>query len=170
MNARHSKENPNWQTPPEWVQRAWQVLGKIADVDPFTTHEAPQTSLRRITPLEDGFTSSWGSGCAFVNHPGGTTKRAWKKLLEELGAGIDAAVWIGFSVEQLNILADAPLHPLDFSTVHLRKRIDFIDDATGKPGGRPGHGNYITAMGVSRASFDQIFGPFGKCTHGKLST
>jgi len=50
-----------------------------------------------------------------------------------LSGTVTKALWVGFSVEQLCRFASHPQHPLDFSTVLLRKRLDFTDESTAQP-------------------------------------
>lgn len=104
---------------------------------------------------------------AHVNHPGGLTEESWRKLVAEYAAGrVRAAFWIGFSVEQLGILADEHPHPMDFSCVILRKRIPFVHHNRKVKKRQPSHANYIVAIGVPITLFEEQFGALGKVVHG----
>lgn len=177
MNARHMKEDPNWITDQDTleVERAmWTSLGLHIDLDPYSSTIA-NTIVRAdrfFTEAQDGFNQLHLAEAMHVNHPGGTTKKAWKKLIEEVRQGrTKRACWVGFSVEQLCILADPGTfpHPQDFSTVMLRTRIDFLKEKTLLPGGRPGHANYITVLGVPKDIVDHFWSPLGRVFHGRFA-
>jgi hypothetical protein len=116
-----------------------------------------------------------------VNPPAGLVAEFWVKLLREYEAGhIKEAVWIGYSIEQIQTLQNAPgatRTPVEFATCWPRKRIAFTENAAKrrsrirklrsqgkKPNKRsqPAHGNYITYLGGRRATFRRLFSEFGK--------
>lgn len=185
VNGRHSKANPNWITPDDIVQcerLVYQELGLEIDLDPFSCEKANSVvrAKRYFTEKDDGFAQPWLAEAAHVNHPGGTTKRSWRKLMDEVQLGnTKRAVWVGFSVEQLCLLSDPlegpradPLRypaPQDFTCVMLRSRIDFIDDLTMQPGGRPGHSNYLTFVNIPTEVVEKYFGPLGRVFRGSKS-
>lgn len=171
-SARHMKKDPNWTTPGagqpiDYVALIRRCLGGVIDLDPFSSLVANRTmGARRIfTEADDGFAQPWDSDAIAINPPGLMVVRAWRKLLDEVEVGRARGVmWIGFSVEQLCLLADQRLHPLDFSCVHLRKRISFVrEDGTT---GSPAHANYACGVGVDHALFESTFGALGKVTAG----
>lgn len=167
--ALHSKGTPSWGTPTHIIEKARELLGGI-DVDPGTS--AAFNTLVQATQIyteeTNGLIHEW-NGKVFVNPPGGLVVEFWEKLMAEVIAGrTTAAFWVGFSVEQLCVLADKDLHPLSFSTCILRKRLKF-NTSTLTSGGSPSHGNYITGVGVIRDRFDALFKPFGICVHGDLA-
>lgn len=193
-SALHSKQTPCWGSPQDTINRARLCLGRI-DVDPASSAEFNQLvgALDYFTQDDNGLSLPWRSrhvsrsrflepisesealACSqasrvFVNPPGGLVKEFWHKLLDEVAAGnVDQAIWVGFSVEQLCQLADpGQIHPLDFSTCVLRKRLSFTRADGFK--GSPSHGNYVTAIGVPREKFEQHFSKLGKITHGSLAT
>lgn len=183
-NARHQAGDPDWITPPDTldVERAmWAELGLEIDLDPYSSEIANKVvrAKRFFTEADDGFAQPHCGEAVHVNHPGGTTKRAWKKFVDEIHLGnTKRACWIGFSIEQPCVLADPldadePLsgypHCSDFSMVFLRSRIDFYKEATLAPGGRPGHANYIVLVNVPREIVDKHWGPFGRVFHGPLA-
>jgi RNA polymerase sigma-70 factor (ECF subfamily) len=69
-------------------------------------------------------------------------------------------IWVGFSVEQLSVLADEDKHPLDFSFIFLRKRIKFTrhDGYSGSPS----HANYLAGINVNHSKFIEHFGELGR--------
>lgn len=183
-NARHMAEDPDWITSPDIlnVERLmWAQLNLEIDLDPYSCARANEVvrAKRFFTEQDDGFAQPHVGEAVHVNHPGGTTKRAWKKFVDELRLGnTKRACWVGFSVEQPCILAE-PLegpravrdpypHPMDFSYVTLRSRIDFLKEETLEPGGRPGHGNYLVICGVWRDVVDWFWRPMGRVHHGVL--
>ena len=191
-NARHSKENPNWETPSEDIELARVALGGHIDLDVFSCARAnarvgagdflgpdhPNPARR------DGFTAPWIADAIFENHPGGTTKRAWAKTCAEYHAQhYQQLVWIGFSVEQLCILsspnepgetntarwARGDYRPTDFSVCFLRQRIHFIDgDRPDRPD-RPGHANFTLYIGPDPDRFERVYAPYGQVMHGELA-
>lgn len=170
MNARHSKETPRWGTPPEYVAMARAALGGQIDLDPMSeaAFNATVGAERYYTEQDDCFKQDWKCSTMLLNPAGGLVVRAWQKLVSEWSKGhVRRAVWIGFSIEQLALLADEPLHPLDFSTLITRKRISFIrhDGVTGSPS----HSNYVVALGVEATDFEVAFLGRGRFQHGRLA-
>lgn len=154
MNPRHMKIDGTWITPGagqkiDYVHRSKLALGGEIDLDPYSSDIANTVvgALRYYTEKDDGHAQPWDADRVFVNHPGGHTVRAWNKLCEEYRSGrAKWLIWIGFSVEQLNLLAnpvlkdgmpvpakarwaDARYYPLDFSVLFTRNRIDFLKEA-----------------------------------------
>jgi hypothetical protein len=102
----------------------------------------------------------------FLNPPGGLVREFWRTLLAETspGRGVREAIWIGYSLQQLQTLQTAdtfgPLEMADAICVP-RRRIAFID-ATGKPSKSPTHANYIAYIGPDAQLFRDVFRPFGE--------
>jgi len=193
-NARHMAEDPNWVTSPEIlaVERAMYAdLGLKIDLDPYSCAEANlMVGAERIwTEADDGTSKPWDAQAMHINHPGGMTIEAWMKVVNEVRAGrTKRATWIGFSVEQLALLADPAgstkkkhkvaeyPHPMDFSCVILRNRIGFVKQkdvvrilAGEKIKGRPGHSNYIVVINVDQKIVDKHWNPLGRVFHGRFS-
>lgn len=170
-NILHSKANPNWTTPTTIVEIARALLGGTIDLDPFSSTIANQTvrATRFYDEATDGFEQEWNANSVFVNAPGLQVVRAWRKLIEEVKVGRTLnAIWIGFSIGQLCLLASEQVHPLDFSTVILRKRISFVrEDGTS---GSPAHGNYVCLLGGDHEAFATAFEGMGKIIRGELAT
>ena len=140
------------------------------DLDPFsesvfqTVVEAD--SYYSLTERgEDGILLPWAEK-THVNHPGGLTKESWRKLLDEIKIGrVEKAVWVGFNMNQLCLLAEEEFHPLDFSTVLFRKRRKFVrhDGYSGSPS----QDGYTTVIGCTKAEFEREFSGLGKIIHGE---
>jgi hypothetical protein len=104
----------------------------------------------------------------------------WGALVKGyMGGSIHEAVWIGYSLEQLQTLQNAgcPRTPLDYPLCVPRKRIAFNENAAkrdarmqklitaGKQPNQnssPSHGNYIAYLGGNRDGFARIFSQFGQ--------
>lgn len=188
-NARHSKADPNWMTPGEgqpvdYLARIRRCLGGRIGFDPFSSHVANQAvqAVKYLTPAEDGFTAEWEDD-VHINPPGLQIKKAWGRLCAEVYKGtVTRAMWTGFSVEQLCVLAEpnregetnqdrwarAAFYPGDFSMVFLRKRIPFVRES-GETGDAPSHGNYIVGIGVPHGLFEEVWAPLGQVLRGPLS-
>lgn len=178
-NVRHSSEDPHWMTPPELVALIREALGGDIDLDPFGSATSNLVVLATTYfdggARGDGFALPWYAARMLVNHPGKTTKRSWRKLVDEFVAcSFERACWVGFSVEQLCLLADPALpgetdverimrgaiHPLDFTTVLLRKRIAFRREVPrgDGDGDNPSHSNYLCFPGVPLEDVRRVFG------------
>lgn len=199
-NVKHSKGDPNWITPGEgqpidYVGRSRRALGGVIDLDPYSSDIANTIvkANRYFTEKDDGHAQPWDSDAILVNPPGLQVANAWVKLRKEVSEGrARKVIWIGFSVEQLNLLADPHgewdgdenewrpwnedyrlsrgyYHPLDFSVLIVRKRIDFLKEETLKKGGRPSHGNYIVGIGMPHSQFSEAFHDLGYIHKGPLS-
>ena len=171
MNARHSKATPRWGTPTEYVGMARTALGGRIELDPMSepTFNAIVKAERFWTEQDDCFAQpDWRCETMLINPAGGLVVQAWERLMAEWNAGhVLCVVWIGFSVEQLNLLADHPTHPMDFSLLLTRKRISFVrhDGYVGAPG----HANYVVGIGIDRDQFEAAFGGRGRISHGRCA-
>jgi ParB family chromosome partitioning protein len=164
MNALHSKATPEWYTPVEYVEAARRVMGGI-DLDPASCALANLTvkAARFFTKDDDGLAQAW-SGRVFLNPPGGLVREFWRKLIAESVSGVNEAVWIGYSLQQLQTLQTADTFgPLEMANTFCvpRRRIAFID-ATGKPSKSPTHANYIAYFGPRSIEFMLAFRQFGE--------
>jgi ParB family chromosome partitioning protein len=177
--ARHSCDSPEWYTPAAFVEAAREVMGGI-DLDPASHEEANRTvkATRFYTEQDNGLAQPW-SGRVFLNPPGGLVLEFWKKLLvEHAHERATEAIWIGYSLEQLQTLqGKGVVTPLDFSFCVPRQRIAFVENeakqaariakllAQGKSPNKksqPSHGNYIAYLGPHYCEFKTVFGTFGK--------
>jgi hypothetical protein len=159
------------------------------DLDPASHEEANRTvrATRFYTEQDDGLAQSW-HGRVFLNPPGGLVLEFWRKLLvEHAHERTTEAIWIGYSLEQLQTLqGKGVVTPLDFPFCVPKQRIAFVENeakkaariakleernrqriALGdkpKPIGKdsPSHANYICYLGPQFARFNAVFGRFGK--------
>jgi hypothetical protein len=195
-NARHSKENPDWQTPEPDLDAARVALGGVIELDPFScasaqlrVHATDYFGLDHPDPeRRDGFKADWAASTVFENHPGGTTKRAWAKSCYEYVKHHFALLWMGFSVEQVCVLAEPNMEivpgvqetdqqrwargcyvPQDFSVCYLRHRIHFIDAKRPDRPDRPGHANFVIGVGTRPELFERAYKPLGQISHGPLA-
>lgn len=169
-NARHSKATPRWFTPRDWVSMSRVALGGRIELDPMSEATANEVvgAGRYWTEQDDCFTQRWDCSTMLINPAGGLVVRAWQRLCIAYDTGtIGRAIWIGFSVEQLNLLADAARHPHDYSLLTVRKRISFVrhDGKTGSPS----HGNYVVGLGIPVDEFERAFVGRGRFDHGRLA-
>jgi len=146
------------------------ALGGRIDLDPMSETKFNRVvgADRILTKRDNGLTKPWIAEAMLINPAGGLVVEAWRKLVAEWESGnVQRAIWIGFSVEQLNLLADEPRHPHDFSLLTCRKRISFVrhDGYTGAPG----HANYVVGLGIAVASFQHAFAGRGRFDHGSLA-
>jgi hypothetical protein len=185
-SALHSKKNISWGTPKDFADAARYLFGGSIDLDPASSpiFNSAIGARRIITAAEDGLVTPWRvtypgpaqlivapPPTVFLNPPGGLVDAFWSRLIDEIKNGnVEKAFWVGFSVEQLcTLIGKAPYHPLDFSTVILRKRVKFTLEVPDPEKERPSHGNYMTALGVPHHTFAQLFSPMGKIIQGALA-
>lgn len=114
-------------TPAEWVEMSRAALGGSIDLDPMSEpiFNKVVRAEQILTGEDNCFIWSWVCRTLFINPHGGLVGQAWRRLISEQIIHNFKAVWIGFSVEQLAVLADEPVHPDDFSKLTVRDRIDF---------------------------------------------
>lgn len=132
LTALHSSASPGHGTPPEIVEAARRVLGGI-DLDPASSAVFNKVvrADRFYDVFDDGLSRRW-SGRVFCNPPGDHTgsmvKAFWAKLVAHYRDGdVTAAVWIGFSIDQLQTLQQLPCDsPMSFPFCVPKKRLCFI--------------------------------------------
>lgn len=171
-NARHSKTTVRWGTPDDYVSMSRVALGGVIELDPFSEPRFNEIvkARRYYEEVDNGLTLPWYADTIFVNHPGGLTLESWRKLCNEYYARRFKAIWVGFSVEQLNLLADEAFHPTDYSILYCRKRIPFEPvERTPDYIDRPSHGNYIVGMGMPDSLFRHAFAGRGKFQTGPFA-
>lgn len=184
--ARHSCDSPEWYTPSPFVEAGRNVMGAI-DLDPASHAEANGIvkATRYYSVEEDGLKQPW-YGRVFLNPPGGKdangdslTGLFWRKLIASLiGERIDQAIWIGYSLEQLQTLqcVGVGITPLSYPICVPSRRIAFVENeakkaeriakliAQGKPvrESGPSHANYVTYIGRNHERFLEYFAQFGQ--------
>ncbi len=133
--ARHTCDSPEWYTPSPFVEAAREVMGAI-DLDPASHEEANRTvkAARFFSEEDNGLRQIW-KGRVFLNPPGGLVREFWQALmLSWRDSNISQAIWIGYSLEQLQTLQtqSSRCSPLDFPICVTSKRIAFIENEAKK--------------------------------------
>lgn len=171
-----SSDSVEWGTSEGVIIRSRCVLGGI-DLDPSSSDEFNHRvrATRYLTEEEDGVSSPWRHDgeaplTVFLNPAGGLVVQFWSRLIEEYAVGnIRAAIWIGFSLEQLLPLQDYSPNPLTLPTVFPRERIRYVRPgwlARHKAGASPTHGSYITYIGRDPEVFRAVFRDMGQLING----
>lgn len=168
-SARHSKAETRWGTEASIVEAARRTMGRI-DFDPcseslFNYTVGADSYYSLLERGENALELPWLGVRRLVNPPGGAVLAFWRRMLQQGQCRRVQSVWVGFSVEQLCLLAHEPDHPLDFSLCILRKRINFVRHDSYR--GSPSHGNYVCGIGVSHSAFAREFARFGRVSAGR---
>lgn len=187
--ARHSCDSPEWFTPRPFVEAAREVLGAI-DLDPASHREANRIvrARRFYDQRANGLRRPW-SGRVFLNPPGGLVVEFWHRLIDSWEArAIVGAIWIGYSLEQLQTLQGYEIRsPLAFPFCVPDRRIPFVESTAKralrraaldeenrgrrreglelkawKEAAAPSHANYVTYIGRAPARFERVFSAFGE--------
>lgn len=170
-NGRHLQLSGRRGTPPEWVEMSRAALGGHIELDPMSEPVFNQIvrADRIYTAEDDCFAQDWKAATALLNPHGGLVVEAWRKLTAEwVTQQVKEAIWIGFSLEQIAVLADEVAHPLDFSLLVVRKRISFLGEDL-KVLGSPTHANYVVGLGIPRDRFEAAFAGRGRFSHGRYA-
>ncbi len=137
MLIKHSQAYTNWRTPEDILGRVEYVLGGI-DLDPASSLEANKTvgAKRIMTKKQEelhGVTHNWhlDNETVFLNPPGGRDGREsvpfiwWKRLLENRSR-LKSAIFLAFSIEQLQVSQHKGVHSMcEFPMCIPAKRIRF---------------------------------------------
>lgn len=139
-NILHSKESVNHYTPAGIIERARDVLGRIA-LDPASDAFANETVQATTFYAREGLFRNW-YGPLFLNPPGksddnpGGASAWWHKLIAEWEMARAAnhawsAIFVGFSLEILQTCQSKSYrHPLSFPTCVPKRRLRFEVNAT----------------------------------------
>lgn len=189
--ARHSMDSPEWYTPSPFVEAAREVMGGI-DLDP-ASHEEANLIVKAeqfFTAEDDGLIQRW-RGRIFLNPPGGKgpnkkplVPQFWWKLHYEYAIATSAderfeAVWIGYSLEQLQTLQNVRgvPSPVVCPICIPNQRIAFVENEAKKAAriakliadgknpnekSQPSHANYIVYVGPNSGRFSKVFSQFGQ--------
>ncbi len=188
--SRHSCDSPEWFTPRPYGDAAREVFGGRIDLDPASHLEANRIirARRFYTAQRNGLRLPW-AGTVFINAPGGLVAEFWYRLMVMwIERKISAAIWLGYSIEQLQTLQgyDVP-SPLAFPICIPDRRIPFVESTAKrdlrrlalveenrgrrreglelkpwKEAAQPSHANYVTYIGRAPARFDRVFSRFGE--------
>ena len=153
--AQHSSRTDEWGTPSDIIERSRRVLGTI-ELDPASSAEFNRTvrAERFLTKEDNALTCDWGNPrTIFLNPPGGKLKNRsiaalfWVRLMRQLmSPGFDHAIFLGFSLEQLQTTQTGTFAPSIISGAFPfcvpRKRVSFVH-ADGSPGPSPTHSNIV---------------------------
>lgn len=167
-NQQLTMETGDHGTPVDFIELVRYTLGEL-DLDPsssaYWNHHT--VKAKRFYDERDNFLAQPLYGRIIWNPPGGKClykgknrslpRAAWEMLVDHHRDGrVHSAVYIGYSMEQLVQLQNAPVHPLQFITFIPRERIEFL---TRPPGGgppvvgdSPTHGNFITLLHTNHSA------------------
>ena len=132
LQALHSSATPEHGTPPEHINAVGRVLGLI-ELDPASSAVFNKNvkAEKFFTKANNGLLQQW-NGRLFVNPPsgerGGLVKAFWDKLMDDYASRkVQAAIWVGFSIDQLQTLQNTTYGgPLRFPVCIPRQRIQFV--------------------------------------------
>lgn len=179
-------DTPEWYTPSPFVEAAREVMGAI-DLDPASHIEANVRvkASRFYDMIDNGLERQW-KGRVFINPPGGKgpdgkplVPQFWGHLMHEWAHdNTEQAIWIGYSLEQLQTLQRVSFKsPLDFPICIPHRRIAFIENEAKKAARRekliaegkdpdkasgPSHSNYVTYLGPKVDDFVRVFSELGQ--------
>lgn len=165
MNVQLSSRSDEWNTPKYLIDMVCDVIGPI-ELDPASDATANCTvqAEKIITKEQDGLVTPWGNPkTIFLNPPGGKignrskAQLFWDRLLDST---FEQAIFMGFSLEQLQTTQRSRQSILDFPFCVPSKRIRFIS-----PNGKfnaPSHSNVIAYIGHFPIKFYDVFSKIGK--------
>lgn len=168
MNIQHSSRTDEWYTPRDIIECVYNVLGLI-HLDPASCDVANTSvqAIRYIGEEENGLTSQWGNpDSVFLNPPGGkigNRSRAqlfWDRLMSER---FGHAIYMGFSLEQMQTTQRSDRSILDFPFCVPSRRIRFVSPEGKK--NSPSHSNVIVYIprDINHTSkFVDVFRSLGK--------
>lgn len=174
MNIQHSSRTDRWYTPFAILAKVRTVLGRI-DLDPASDGRAnlEVRAERFIGQEEDGLKADWGHPrTIFLNPPGGKLRNRslaalfWDRLMvQRTDAGFAHAIFLAFSLEQLQTTQDSVMSVGDFPLVVPRRRMRFVRPS-GEFGPSPSHSNmlvYVPGRIDQRREFFAEFSVLGSC-------
>ena len=158
----HGRNRPNsveWFTPPELIEMAREVLGKI-DLDPASNKLAQGwiKAKQYYTQKDDGLSQQW-QGKIWCNPPyGNLPKRFLAKGLSEYKSGnMTAAI---FLLNRSGAEWYSDIKPEFTAICEVRKRIAFID-SKGIKQKSPRYNNDFLYLGNESAKFSEVFSSIG---------
>lgn len=185
MNIKHSSNSVEWFTPLWLIDMCKEVLGEI-DLDPASCTQANLRvgAKRIITEAQDGLKSDWGKPRTVLLNPPGSklgnksmSGLFWKKLMEER-PNFGHAIYIGFSLEQIQITQNYHEQSIGHFPLCIPKKRIAFDAADGTSGKAPSHSNVIVYVpgAIDRTDeFQHVFSKLGvvieptvECAHGPV--
>lgn len=173
--ALRSVKSCEWYSPPYIVEAARVALGGKIDLDPASCAEANVIvraeryySKERAPLYNGGELMRWDAPSVFCNPPSGLVNEFWFRMIDGYNKReFDQAIWIGYSLQQLQTLQRFKTTPLDFPICFPKKRIAFTSPAGDKKS--PTHSNYICylppvgdCLGVGVERFNRAFETIGR--------
>jgi hypothetical protein len=162
IEALLTSETEDYGSPAGYVELGRDVL-EVIDLDPASSSYWNHHIVKARTFYDErlnGLVQPW-FGRVFHNPPSNrelkmTVRPWWERLIDHYLRGeVDAAVWMGFQLGQLQTLQSAPQHPLQFFSMFPASRIDFLRrmpaNAPPQAAGSPTHANYITLLPTRRS-------------------
>jgi hypothetical protein len=159
----HNSGEPEWYTPPQYLDAARTVLGTI-DLDPASC-EAAQRNVQAkqfFSPEDDGLSKEW-KGNVWLNPPYSTSlvEPFTAKLCEHVQTGdVPEAILLVNNASETKWLQAALA--LCSAVCLPAARIKFIDDK-GEVAGSPLQGQAFLYFGLNHAKFFNTFAAFGIC-------
>jgi hypothetical protein len=169
MNVQLSSRTDEWFTPIDVIERVYKALGCIS-LDPASCDLANTfiQAERFIGTDENGLTTPWGNpGTIFLNPPGGKIRNRskaqlfWDRLMNEQ---FGDAIYMGFSLEQMQTTQRSVRSILDYPFCVPAKRISFVSPEGKK--NSPCHSNVVVYVPgyVDRTDrFLDAFKTLGRC-------
>src|SRR5882672_122790 len=164
MNVQHSSRTDQWGTPSHILGMARDVLGQIT-FDPASSWEFNDNVQAARYWTKDGLTGPWPVGeTIWCNPPGGKSGNRsmaalfWNRLVN---THIRHAMFMAFSLEQMQTTQSSAKSILDFPVCVPRRRIAFIRP-DGSTGPAPSHSNVIVYVPGSLDMTDKFLSVFSK--------
>lgn len=150
--------NPNWHTPPEWIERVRTVLGTI-DLDPCSDPVANARIGATNTYYGAGEVLPWAGNvfCNPVGTPQGPKKffaRCVKHFAENRYGSV-GIIYLAYNLGQL-VWAQDYLDKWWCYVCIPRQRIRFLNEK-GLPGGSPRYDNAFVYFGAEPNKFRETF-------------
>jgi hypothetical protein len=153
-------DNPEWYTPPEYIEAAREVMGRI-DLDPASCAAANQTVQADIywTKEDDGLSYPW-VGRVWLNPPYGKACRDFvAKLVDEYESGHLLSAILLVNGTSFETAWFQPLY--NYPICFHNGRINFIPGASDSENGAT-HGSVFVYFGPDKAKFINRFKQFGR--------
>lgn len=151
-----SSANPNWQTPPEFLNVVRELAGGQIELDPCTTEDNPTGARSILTPTEDGLSVPWPrEGLVYANPPYGRSLPPWAaKFAAEGRRGVELVALVPARTDTRWWRDVATAAVVCF----WRGRIKFVGADHSAP-----FPNAVAYWGRRPAEFCRVFGPRGWC-------